>query len=68
MANAVTEVIEKLCWFGAMVGAGFGGFVAFVTIVSASGPPQEAAGAAMGCVIAIVPYVFARSIQELFRD
>jgi hypothetical protein len=42
--------------------------VGFVTIASASGAPQQAAGAAMACLIAIVPYVFARSIQELFRD
>lgn len=68
MANAVTEVISKLCWFGALVGAGAGGFVGFVTIASASGAPQQAAGAAMARLIAIVPYVFARSIQELFRD
>lgn len=50
-----------------MLAACAGGFVGFITIVGASGAPQEAAGAAIGCLIVIVPYVFARSIDEIIR-
>jgi hypothetical protein len=63
-----SETVVRLCWLGALIGALAGGFVGYVAIGAATGAPQEAAGAAMGCLIAMVPYVFARSIHEILRD
>jgi hypothetical protein len=62
------DVVVKVCWIGAVAGAALGAFVGYVAIASASGAPQEAAGAAIGCLTVIAPYVFARSVQELLRD
>jgi hypothetical protein len=45
-----------------------GGFVGYVTIATASGAPQQAAGAAMACLIVIAPYVLARAIEGVLRD
>jgi hypothetical protein len=40
-----------------------GGLVLIFTIASSSGAPQQAAGAAIAMALAVLPYVFARSIQ-----
>ena len=68
IASRLRTVVNKLCWFGTVAGAVGGAFVGFVTIASASGAPQQAAGAAIGCLIVIAPYVFARAMQELLSD
>jgi DNA-binding transcriptional LysR family regulator len=62
------RVLQTLCWFGAAFGAVVGGVLAFGGIVTATGAPQQAAAASMGCVIAIVPYVFARAVSEMFAE
>jgi hypothetical protein len=41
------------------------GFLFVVTVSQSNGAPQEAAGAAMACALAIIPYVFARAIEKL---
>jgi hypothetical protein len=35
-----------------------------MTMAVADGAPQEAAGAAMGCVFVITPYVLTRALDE----
>jgi hypothetical protein len=47
-------------------GLAAGGMLLF-TLTSSNGAPQEAAGAAIACGFAIIPYVFARAISELIR-
>lgn len=54
-----------LLWVLSFVGAVLGGFVLFVTFTQSKGAPQEAAGAAIACALAVLPYVAARSITEL---
>ncbi len=44
-----------------------GGFLGVEAYVSAESAPQQAAGAAIGCLIAIAPYVFARSVEGILR-
>lgn len=41
--------------------------VILLTLGSSNSAPQEAAGYAMACALAVVPYVFARAI-DLARD
>lgn len=67
-ARNVRSLIVKLCWLVTLAGVAVGGFVGFVSIASASGAPQEAAGAAIACLIVIGPYVFTRGIEGLLRE
>jgi len=64
MKTAINILLTVL-WIVAIAGAGAGAFIAVTVILRANGAPQEAAGAAMGCVAAIVPYVVARSFSEI---
>ena len=45
-----------------------GGLLGLLTVAVASGAPQEAAGAALACASAVVPYVLARAVDELSRE
>lgn len=60
----VAGYFERFCWFVTLVAACIAGFglvdMAMLTGMSA---PQYAAMAAGVCAKAIVPYVFARSVQ-----
>lgn len=47
----------------AALSSALGGLVLLFTIASSSGAPQQAAGAAIAMALAVLPYVFARSIQ-----
>lgn len=46
-----------------MIGSAIGGFFLWFTLSSATGAPQEAAGAAIAVAFGVLPYVFARSIE-----
>ena len=48
-----------------LLGALLGGLQVINTSLSAESAPQQAAGMAMACAYAVVPYVFARSIEML---
>ena len=69
------EVIAKLLWLAALVGAGLGGANFLVAYANAAlfrenpdiSAPQLAALAAESLTYAIVPYVFARAWDELMR-
>lgn len=54
-------------WFYILpiLGACLGGWMFVEVLVSAQSAPQQAAGAAMACACAILPYVFARGMVEL---
>jgi hypothetical protein len=52
-------------WFCTSVGALIGALILGVTLVGASGAPQESAGAAIALCFAVIPYVFTRAF-ELF--
>src|SRR5262245_2015770 len=48
-----------------MIGALLAGVVLVLTVTGANGAPQEAAGAAIAIGLAVIPYVFARSVEKL---
>lgn len=48
-----------------LLGALLGGLQFVDTVVRATSAPQEAAGMATACAWAVIPYVFARSIEML---
>ena len=56
----------RFFWGITLLSGIFGAVIIFFTSVVAKGAPQEAAGYAMACAVAIVPYIFTRSAQALF--
>jgi hypothetical protein len=57
---AVFWVVSLLCALGAI-------YSGIVDLHNATSAPQQAAAAAIACLIAIAPYVLARSVSELIR-
>lgn len=57
--------MTTLLWILTVIGALIGGLFLFVTLISANGAPQEAAGAALALGFAAIPYVLARAVSEL---
>lgn len=53
----------RLCWGITVLAACFAGVVLFLTVSSANGAFQEAAGAAIALAICVIPYVFTRACQ-----
>lgn len=52
-------------WLLSLLGSLAAGVIIFLTMTMAKGAPQEAAGYAMACAFAVVPYVLARSIAAM---
>lgn len=65
--GAVGAVIQRIFWLLALVAAMTGGFVGLVTVASGSDDHQQAAGAALGCLLVIAPYVVARAIESILK-
>jgi hypothetical protein len=61
------SIVAKLFYAASMLAAVAGGLFGFFTVSTATGAPQEAAGAAIACLIVIAPYVFARGIDAITR-
>ena len=55
----------KFFWAVSLLMSIFGAFVAYTGISAANGAPQEAAAAAMGMAIAVIPYCFSRAATEM---
>jgi hypothetical protein len=55
--------MRTLIYLLPILGAVAGGIVVLLTLGGATSAPQEAAGYAMACALAVVPYVLARSID-----
>lgn len=53
----------KFLWFCTLVASVLAGALVVVTLETAKGAPQEAAGAAIALCIAAIPYVFTRAIE-----
>ena len=63
--GAQGEVLSRIVWLLPILGALCGGAVGFFTLLAASGAAQQAAGYAMACALAVVPYVLARGLDEM---
>lgn len=59
--------MRTLVYLMPLLGSIAASIVFLLTIARAESAPQEAAGFAMACALAVVPYVFARAI-DLARD
>jgi hypothetical protein len=59
--------VAKMFWVISLLSACLGGGVGILGSIAANGAPQEAAAAAIGCLIVIAPYTFARAVDELTR-
>lgn len=55
----------KALWIVTLISSSFGALALLVSLASAKGAPQEAAGAAIACAMAIIPYVFTRAIEAM---
>jgi hypothetical protein len=55
-----------LVWVLALLGSIAGGFT-LLSVFAQSGAPQQAAAAALAVGLAVIPYCFARAIDELAR-
>lgn len=58
----------KIVWVLPLIGSVLASLVAVATALLADSAPKEAAGFAMACALAIIPYVIARSIAELANN
>ena len=54
-------------WVIAIVGAACGFLQLFFTMMTATGAPQQVAGGALACALAVMPYVITRAVDELTR-
>jgi hypothetical protein len=59
--------VARVFWVLSLIASLVGGFIGVAGVAAANGAPQEAAAAAMGCLIVIAPYAFARGIDALTR-
>lgn len=57
--------MKKIVWILPLLGSLLGGLVGVATALMADSSPKEAAGFALACALALIPYVLARSIGEL---
>lgn len=58
----------RALFFLPLIGAIIGGLILLFTLAGAKGAPQEAAGAAIALAVAVIPYVFCRSIQLMGQE
>ena len=54
-----------LPWIVTMLGSVAGAGIAYVTLTTAKGAPQEASGMAIALAAAILPYVFTRAVESI---
>jgi hypothetical protein len=68
-APLFTDILMKIFfWIVTILACIIAGSLFIFTITSSKGAPQEAAGAAMACAVAIIPYVFARAVEKLSNN
>ncbi len=57
----------KICWVLTTIATIVSVFVLFGGMAEANGAPQEAVAAAFAGAIVIIPYVFTRAMENLFK-
>lgn len=57
--------MKYLLWVITLIGALLGGVVIILVTISSQSAPQEAAGYALACALAVIPYVFTRAAMAL---
>ena len=59
--------MTKFLWSLTVVGSILGALAMGIGISGAAGAPQEAAAAAIGIALAVIPYCLARAVSEMKR-
>lgn len=59
------RVISILLWFGVLAAATLSAFEFVLNQTRAESAPQQAAAAAMAAAQVVIPYVFARSVDQI---
>lgn len=57
--------MKTFFWVVALLGALLAAGALVLTVLIASGAPQQAAGAAIACALAVIPYVLARAVESI---
>ena len=57
--------MKKFLWYITILGSLSGALVALAGVVRPTGAPEEAAAAAVGIALAVIPYCLARAASEL---
>ncbi len=60
--------MKQLLWLVTIIGSIVGGMVVYVGVGAAKGAPQEAAAAAVGLAMAVIPYCLARAVSEIGKS
>ena len=60
--------MKSFVWYMTAFFAIVGALTAVFGILGANGAPQEAAAAAIGMCCAVIPYIFARAITEMYAE
>lgn len=60
--------MAKVIWILPLLGALAGVLTILLTLGSAGSAPQQAAGYAMACAFAVVPYVLAKAAVAMLED
>lgn len=58
----------RILWLLPILGAVAASFILLLTFTMTKGAPQEAAGAALACAVAIIPYVLCKALIGLFSQ
>ena len=64
---AASRGFLKLAWIASLLGGMTAAMIGYIALYVAEGAPQQTAAAAIACLVAVAPYVIARSVQELAR-
>jgi hypothetical protein len=68
LVHGFVVAVGRLLWLAVLLGALFGALTLALTNATASGAPQQAAGAAIAVGYGVLPYVLARAWDALFRS
>ena len=60
--------MRVLLWVVTIISSCIGGIILLFTLVSSSGAPQEAAGAAIAIAFTVIPYCIARAYEKLRQE
>ncbi len=60
--------MKTFLWTVTIVGSIFGGLTAMFGVLGANGAPQEAAAAAVGVSLAVIPYCLSRAVSEIGKS
>lgn len=66
-SSGIASLVRKVCWMLSLLAAALAGWMGATDISDAESAPQQAAAAAIALLFAIVPYLSARSLDELTR-